>query len=256
MPNSRFDLSSRTALVTGASRGIGQALAVGLAEAGADVIVSARSTADLEETAEAIRSLGRRAWVEPCDVSATAEIDALFGRIAAAGLGPDILVNNAGMEHVCPSADVAEALWDRIVDTNLKGAFFVAQRFAQALLAAGRPGSILNLGSLTSEVGVATAAPYTASKSGLLGVTRALSTEWAGRGIRVNALGPGYFRTALTEVFYQNDDWQQAMLGKIPAGRFGDLDDLIGAAVFLASDAARYVTGQILYVDGGYMAAL
>ncbi|MCA8909263.1 MAG: SDR family oxidoreductase, partial [Rhodospirillaceae bacterium] len=133
---------------------------------------------------------------------------------------------------------------------------FVAQRFAQALLAAGRPGSILNLGSLTSEVGVATAAPYTASKSGLLGVTRALSTEWAGRGIRVNALGPGYFRTALTEVFYQNDDWQQAMLGKIPAGRFGDLDDLIGAAVFLASDAARYVTGQILYVDGGYMAAL
>ncbi|MCA8934104.1 MAG: SDR family oxidoreductase [Rhodospirillaceae bacterium] len=256
MPNSRFDLSSRTALVTGASRGIGQALAVGLAEAGADVIVSARSTGDLEETAEAIRTLGRKAWVEPCDVSDTAEIDALFGRLAAAGLGPDILVNNAGMEHVCPSADVAEALWDRIVDTNLKGAFFVAQRFAQALLAAGRPGSILNLGSLTSEVGVATAAPYTASKSGLLGVTRALSTEWAGRGIRVNALGPGYFRTALTEVFYQNDDWQQAMLGKIPAGRFGDLDDLIGAAVFLASDAARYVTGQILYVDGGYMAAL
>ena len=251
-----FSLHGRTALVTGASRGIGRALAVGLAAAGADVILVARRAPDLAETAQAVGAHGRTAWMEAADVSRTADIDALFARLHQQALQPDILINNAGMEEVRASAEVDEGLWDRIVDTNLKGAFFVAQGVAKPLLAAGRPGSIITLGSLTSAVGVATAAPYTASKSGLLGMTRALSTEWAGRGIRVNALGPGYFRTALTEVFYQDEGWQRAMLPKIPAGRFGDLDDLVGATVFLAGDAARYVTGQILYVDGGYLAAL
>ena len=256
MADHMFRLDGRTALVTGASRGIGQALAVGLAAAGADVVVVARAAPDLADTADAIARYGRHAWVEPADVSDPAAIAQLGARLAQQGLRPDILVNNAGMEQVRPSADVDPALWARIVDTNLTGAFFIAQMVARPLLEAGLPGSIINLGSLTSAVGVATAAPYTASKSGLLGVTRALSTEWAGRGIRVNAIGPGYFRTALTEVFYQDPAWQQAMLAKIPAGRFGDLDDLVGATVFLASDAARYVTGQILYIDGGYLAAL
>jgi NAD(P)-dependent dehydrogenase (short-subunit alcohol dehydrogenase family) len=167
--------------------------------------------------------------------------------------GVDILVNNAGVEQVCASLEVEEPLWDRIVDTNLKGAFFCARAAARRMQGEG---AILNVCSLTSEVGVPTAVPYGSSKAGLLGMTRALATEWAPLGIRVNAIGPGYFRTALTEVFYQDEAWARAMLAKIPQGRFGALDDLVGAAVFLCSDAARYVTGQILYIDGGYMASI
>jgi NAD(P)-dependent dehydrogenase (short-subunit alcohol dehydrogenase family) len=170
--------------------------------------------------------------------------------------GLDILINNAGIEQVCPSLDVDEALWDRILDTNLKGAFFCAQGAAKVMRAQGKGGAILNLCSLTSEVGVPTAVPYGSSKSGLLGMTRALAVEWASLGIRVNGLGPGYFRTALTEAFYQNDAWQQAMIQKIPLARFGRLQDLIGAAVFLSSDAAAYVTGIYLPVDGGYLASI
>lgn len=252
----RFSLQGKLALVTGASRGIGRAIAQGLADAGADVIAVARSTAALSEISNSVRSAGRQCHVLEADVLEPDSVQALFDAIAANHLLPDILVNNAGTESVCPSADVDEALWDQIVNTNLKGAFFIAQGFARPLLGKGKPGSIINMGSLTSAVGVPTATPYTASKSGLLGMTRALSTEWAPRGIRVNAMGPGYFRTELTEVFYQDNYWQRAMLAKIPSGRFGNLEDLVGTAIFLASDASAYVTGQILYVDGGYMASI
>jgi gluconate 5-dehydrogenase len=150
---------------------------------------------------------------------------------------------------------VEPELWDRIVDTNLRAAFFTAQRFAKALIAAEREGSIINLGSLASAVGIPTAVPYTSSKSGILGMTRALASEWAPR-IRVNAIGPGYFRTAMTEGFYRTEGWQEAMLGKIPMRRFGRLEDLVGVTVFLSSDAAAYVTGEIVYVDGGTLASL
>ena len=170
----------------------------------------------------------------------------------------DILVNNAGIEDVRPSLEMDEALWDRILDTNLKGAFFCARAAAQLMRANGaeRGGSILNLCSLTSEVGVPTAVPYGSSKSGLLGMTRALAAEWASLGIRVNGIGPGYFRTSLTEVFYRDEAWQAAMRDKIPLRRFGRMEDLMGAAVFLCSPAAAYVTGQVLYVDGGYLASI
>lgn len=251
-----FGLSGKTALVTGASRGIGRALAIGLAEAGAGVVIAGRDAARLDGTRGEIERLGRSCRVIAADVADTDSIDRLFEELAAEAILPGILINNAGMEQVAPATEVGPELWDRILDTNLRGAFFVAQGWARQLIAAGRPGSAINLGSLTSAVGVPTAAPYTASKSGVLGMTRALAAEWAPKGLRVNALGPGYFRTELTEAFYRDPDWQAAMLPKIPMGRFGQLDDLLGATLFLASDASAYVTGQILYVDGGTLAAL
>lgn len=242
--------------MTGASRGIGKAIAVGLAAAGADIVAVSRDAIALKAVKDDIAASGRQCHVYTVDVADIESIDRLFRDLSAAGLNPDILINNAGVEQVQDSLDVDEALWDKIVDTNLKGAFFVAQRFAQSNIEAQLPASIINLGSLTSAVGVPTAAPYTSSKSGILGMTRALSTEWSPKGIRVNAIGPGYFRTDLTEAFYQDEAWQEAMLNKIPMQRFGKLDDLVGVAVFLASDASAYLTGQIVYVDGGYLASI
>lgn len=248
-----FDLSGRRALVTGASRGLGRAMAVALARAGADVAITARDEASLAETASDITTVGRRAQSVALDVR---NADAVGTAVAAAASslgGLDILVNNAGYEEVRPSLEVDEGLWDRIADTNLKGAFFCAQAAAKAMTAGG---SIVNMCSLTSYVGVPTAAPYGSSKSGLLGMTRALATEWAPLGIRVNAIAPGYFRTAMTDVFYQDEAWQQAMLDKIPQRRFGAPADLDGVVVFLASDASAYVTGQCIGVDGGYLASI
>ncbi|WP_026783274.1 SDR family NAD(P)-dependent oxidoreductase [Pleomorphomonas koreensis] len=254
-PLALFSLEGRKALVTGASRGIGRAVAEALAGAGADVAITARDNASLGETAAAIAALGRRAVPLVLDVRDVASSRAAVEQ-AADGLGGlDILVNNAGYEEVTPSLEVGEAVWDRVVDTNLKGAFFVAQAAARRMQAAGR-GAIVNLASLTSYVGVPTAAPYGASKAGLIGMTHALAAEWASLGIRVNAIAPGYFRTAMTEVFYRDETWQAAMLGKIPLGRFGALDDLAGAVIFLASDASAYVTGQCIPVDGGYLASI
>jgi len=246
-----FSLAGRRAIVTGASRGIGAALAAGLARFGADVAICARDLQALEPTRQAIEAAGRTAVPFALDVRATENIDPAIDAAVKALGGLDILVNNAGVEQVRPALEVDEALWDRIVDTNLKGAFFCAQAAARRMAA----GAVVNVCSLTSGVGVPTAVPYGASKSGLLGMTRALAAEWA-PAIRVNAIGPGYFRTDLTEVFYQDPAWCAKTLEKIPAGRFGVLDDLIGATVFLCSDAARYVTGQLLYIDGGYMASI
>lgn len=247
-----FSLAGRKALVTGASRGIGRALAEGLAAAGADVALAARHTGAMTEPAAAIHALGRKAVPVAMDVTDVASIRRGVAAAAEALGGLDILINNAGVEQVCPSLDVGEDLWDRIVGTNLKGAFFAAQAAAHVM----DKGAILNICSLTSERGIPTAVPYGASKTGLLGMTRALAVEWAPRGIRVNAIEPGYFRTALTEPFYRNADWQKAMLANIPLARFGELGDLVGAAVFLCSDAACYITGACLAIDGGTLAAL
>ncbi|WP_018012281.1 SDR family NAD(P)-dependent oxidoreductase [Sinorhizobium medicae] len=250
-----FDLSGRRALVTGASRGIGQSIALALAEAGADVAVTARTIDRLEETRALIEKVGRRAVAFAQDVRDIGACGSVTGAAAERLGGLDILVNNAGFENVRPSFDVDEALWETIISTNLKGAFFCAQA-AGRIMAEANGGAIVNLCSLTSYVGIPTAVPYGASKSGLLGVTRALATEWAAHNIRVNAIAPGYFRTAMTEVFYEDEGWQQQMLGKIPQRRFGKESDIGGVAVFLCSDAAAYVTGHCIPVDGGYLASI
>jgi NAD(P)-dependent dehydrogenase (short-subunit alcohol dehydrogenase family) len=255
MPRPNFDLSGRRALITGASRGIGQAIAVALAEAGADVAITARTREALDETKALIDETGRRCAAlvhDVRDVTASAAV----AKDAAKDLGGlDILINNAGFEHVRPSMDIDEALWDQILSTNLKGAFFCAQA-AGRLMAETGGGAIVNLCSLTSYVGIPTAVPYGASKSGLLGMTHALAAEWAPHNIRVNAIAPGYFRTAMTEVFYENEDWQARMLDKIPQRRFGQQSDIGGVAVFLCSEAAAYITGHCIPVDGGYLASI
>lgn len=252
---SMFDLTGRTAVVTGASRGLGQQIAVALAEAGADLCVTARSEASLGETKDKIERIGKSCITSAQDVTDIGSIDAALSVFEADGRSIDILVNNAGYEQVAPSFDVDEETWDRIIGTNLKGAFFWSQAAARRMAKQGG-GSIVNLCSLTSYVGIPTAVPYGSSKSGLLGMTRALSAEWAQYGIRVNAIAPGYFRTAMTEVFYQNEDWATQMLGKIPQKRFGTESDIGGAVVFLTSAASAYVTGQCIPVDGGYLASI
>lgn len=250
-----FGLEGRKALVTGASRGIGRALALGLARAGAKVALTGRNKKTLFAVAEEVAALDGVAVVQPMDVTDEEHIrsgvDACIDRLE----GLDILINNAGYENVCDSLDVTPGIWDAIIDTNLKGAFFCSQAAANAM-AAGGGGSIVNVCSLTSSVGVATAVAYTSSKSGLLGMTRALAVEWAPKGIRVNAIAPGYYRTAMTDVFFQNEQWAKRMKERIPLARFGHVQDLIGATVFLCSSGAAYITGQMINIDGGYLASI
>jgi gluconate 5-dehydrogenase len=248
-----FSLSGKVAVITGASRGIGASLAAALANAGAAVALLGRDEEALGALRDTLAGQGFTVMPLRADVTDRGGIEAAFEAVESSLLRIDILVNNAGVEQPCAAVNVSEALWDRILDTNLKGAFFCAQAAARRM---PQGGSIINLCSLASEVGIGGAAPYGASKSGLAGLTRALATEWAARGIRVNGIGPGYFRTALTEPFYAQEEWQRLMLQRIPLRRFGRLEDLGGAAVFLSSDAAAYITGQILYVDGGYLGAL
>ncbi len=244
-----FSLAGKRALVTGGTKGIGLAIGLALAEAGADVVVSGRGEAGLDAAAQIFADAGFACATVKLDVTDMGSIAAGFETVGRL----DVLVNNAGVEEVCASADVEPALWDRIMGTNLKGAFFCAQAAARGMPPGG---AILNICSLASEVGIPRAAPYGASKTGLVGMTRALAAEWAGRGIRVNGIGPGYFRTDMTEVFYADDAWQEMMLPKIPLRRFGALEDLGGTAVYLCSAASAYVTGQVVYVDGGYLASI
>jgi NAD(P)-dependent dehydrogenase (short-subunit alcohol dehydrogenase family) len=252
MMSANFSLCGQRAVVTGASRGIGAAIADALVDAGAAVALLGREAGTLNVVRDRLAARGT-VVTQVADVTDTVQAQTAIAGAAEQLGGLDILINNAGIEQLCDSLTVTEATWDRILDTNLKGAFFCAQAAARQMTRQG--GSIINLCSLTSEVAVPGATAYSSSKSGLAGMTRALAAEWAPRGIRVNGIGPGYFRTALTEPFYRDPAWERAVLNKIPQGRFGRLEDLGGAAVFLCSPAAAYITGQVLYIDGGYLAA-
>ena len=250
MAKNFFDLSGRVALVTGASRGLGQYFARALAEAGADLIVTARRREDTEPFADEIRALGRRAASIALDLRDEASIrrmgpeaEAAFGKI-------DILVNNAGGNVRKPALDFSWEDWNKVLDTNLRGTFFVAQAIAPGMISRGY-GRMVNIGSVTSVFGYGAIVPYCASRGGVKQMTMALADAWGRHGITVNCLAPGWFKTAQTKVLYDNPKWVEYLCERIPLGRPGQPNDLDGAIVFLASEASRYVTGQTLLVDGG-----
>ena len=254
--HSLFNLKAKLALITGSGRGIGKSLSLALAKAGCDIILTSRSKKELERVKSEILFLDRECHSFIFDIQNVEEIKNFFSKLEKLNLYPDILINNAGTEEVRSSVDVDEELWNKILDTNLKGAFFISQCFAKQLKDKRKHGSIINLGSLSSSIGIPTAVAYTSSKAGILGMTKALSAEWASFNIRVNAIAPGYFRTDLTEIFYKDQNWQESMLNKIPMKRFGNMEDLDGVIIFLASNASSYITGQIFYVDGGFISSI
>ena len=246
-----FSLAGKVALVTGANDGIGRGIALALAAAGADIAAAGRSPAD--ETAAQIRALGRRAEILHADLTTIAPVDKLVDETVDRFGALDILFNNAGIIRRADAIDFSEADWDAVIDTNLKSVFFLCQAAARHMIPRGG-GKIVNIASMLSFQGGIRVPSYAASKSGIAGLTRALANEWAGRGINVNAIAPGYVATRNTAALQADPVRNAAILDRIPAGRWGEAADLGGAAVFLASSAADYVQGHILAVDGGWLA--
>ena len=247
-----FDLDGRVALVTGANTGLGQAIAIALAQAGADIVAVGRTRPD--ETAKQVRASGRNIHAIDCDLGAKPDTRAIVKEAVAKGGRLDILVNNAGIIRRNEALDLTEDDWDAVLDLNLKTVFFLSQAAARAMLEGPGRGKIINIASMLSFQGGIRVASYTASKSAIAGLTRGLANEWASRGINVNAIAPGYFETNNTTALRADVERSADILKRIPAGRWGKPQDLGGAAVFLASSASDYVHGAILPVDGGWLA--
>ncbi|MGN7918272.1 2-dehydro-3-deoxy-D-gluconate 5-dehydrogenase KduD [Lysobacter sp. 22409] len=250
-PRNPFGLDGSVALVTGANRGLGQAIALALAQAGADIAAVASGTMD--ETAELVRGLGRRLVPLQADLSSLEPIDRIVAETVETLGSVDILVNNAGLIRRADALDFSEADWDAVMNVNLKSAFFLAQAVGRGMVARGR-GKIINVASMLSFQGGIRVPSYTASKSGLAGITRLLANEWAGKGLNVNAIAPGYMTTDNTAQLRSDEARNRDILARIPAGRWGQPADIGGAAVFLASRASDYVNGAVLPVDGGWLA--
>src|SRR5580700_6764587 len=250
MSENLFDLTGQVALVTGASRGLGQYFARALAKAGANLILTSRKQADLTPFASEIEALGRKVLPLELDVRDQGSIERMAAAAEQAWAQVHILVNNAGCNARKPALDVTWDDWNLVLDTNLRGTFFVAQQMARRMVQYGY-GRIINIGSVTSVFGYAGLAPYGASRGGVRQLTMSLADDWGRHGITVNCLAPGWFRTAQNDVLYRNQEWVDYLVDRIPVKRPGEPRDLDGAVVFLASEASRYVTGQTLLVDGG-----
>jgi 2-dehydro-3-deoxy-D-gluconate 5-dehydrogenase len=249
----RFRLDGKVAIVTGASRGIGKAMAQALAEAGADVVVAARSEKPLRELAEELEAMGQRALAFPLDIAKEDDLKRLvetvvreFGRI-------DILVNNAGINYRCPAENFPIEEYDRVLNVNLRSVFILCQLAGRQMIAQGG-GKIINTASLMSETGGIMISAYTASKGGIKQLTKTLALEWGPYNIQVNAIGPGYIRTEMTQPLRDDPERNRMILERVCIKRWGEPEDLQGMTVFLASSASDYVTGQVFYVDGGYLA--
>jgi gluconate 5-dehydrogenase len=253
-----FDLSGKTALVTGGSRGIGFAMAKALAEHGADIAIVARDEARLKTAKERIQKTtsDRNVWTFPFDLEDIDGIQSLFENVVRETEGVDILVNCAGTTARAPAEQADLDSWQRVIQVNLTAVFLISQAFCRHRKQVARPGKIINIGSLLCQAARATNAPYASSKGGLLMLTKSLAVEWAKYHINVNAIGPGYIQTELTKPLWTDRDFDKWVLSKTPLGRWGKPEDIVGTAVFLASPASDFVTGQIVYVDGGWLAML
>ncbi|HXJ44549.1 MAG TPA: glucose 1-dehydrogenase [Bryobacteraceae bacterium] len=246
------DLTGRLAVVIGGTSGIGRSMALGFAEAGADVVATGRRAELVEEVSARIRGLGRQTVAQAADVADRASIDALRNTVVAKFGKVDILLNVAGRIKRTPTKDIAEDEWNGIMDTNLNGTLRACQAFYEPLRESGR-GRIINIASLNSYVAFYEVAAYAASKSAVLSLTRSLAVEWSRHGINVNAIAPGVFRTDLNSALLDGTPRGHELLMRTPMGRFGKTEELVGAAVLLASDAASYITGQCIAVDGGFL---
>jgi NAD(P)-dependent dehydrogenase (short-subunit alcohol dehydrogenase family) len=250
MSDGLFDLRGQTAVVTGASRGLGQYFGRALARAGADLIVTSRKLDDLTPFVAEVEALGRKALPLELDVRDHASIERFGAAVGAACPEVQILVNNAGCNVRKPALDVSWEDWNLVLDTNLRGSFFVAQQIARLMVPHGY-GRIINIGSVTSVAGYAGLGPYCASRGGIKQLTMSLADDWGKHGITVNCLAPGWFKTDQNQVMYEDAEWVEYLKDRIPLKRPGQPNDLDGAVVFLASESSRYVTGQTLLVDGG-----
>ncbi|MEJ5065075.1 SDR family oxidoreductase [Erwinia sp. MYb375] len=254
--SSLFSLHGKTALITGSTRGLGLAYARGLAAAGASVIVNGTQPEHLQKALDTLASQGAQARGFLFNVADETAVEAMFSQLDQEQVAVDILINNAGIQFRKPMLELALSDWQRVLDINLTSAFIVSRAAATRMVARNQGGKIINIGSLTSEAARATVAPYTAAKGGIKLLTKSMAAEWAQYNIQTNGIGPGYILTDMNQALVENKEFDQWVRSSNPSGRWGLPEELIGTAVYLSSSASNYVNGQMIYVDGGWLATL